>query len=190
MGTDIHHKYHFQKMNGKITVLIVCLIIFINGNMTIHAQFDEYMMKAGFIERFTRFIDWPSETTMADSTKPFIISVIGKNPFDEKLDQFFHTTKIKNRQVHIRYISELDEIQDSHVLFIAQSEQKQLSDIISQVQEKPILTISDTNGFGEKGVLINFFIEQDKIRFEINKNAVQKSGLQVSYLLLNVAKII
>jgi hypothetical protein len=53
-------------------------------NGIIHAQTDEYLLKAGFLERFTRFIEWPGETNIADNTKPFVISVIGENPFDKK----------------------------------------------------------------------------------------------------------
>ena len=177
-------------MISKTAIRIIYLLICLLWNGIIHAQTDEYIMKAGFLERFTRFIEWPGETNIADSTKPFVISVIGENPFDKKLDQFFKTTKIKNRRVEIRYISELEEIQNSHILFIAKSKQKQLSGILTLTQDKPILTVSDTDGFGKKGVLINFFMEQNKIRFEINKDAIQKSGLQISYLLLNVAKII
>lgn len=177
-------------MISKTSIRIIYLLICLIGNGIIYAQTDEYLLKTGFLERFTRFIEWPGETNIADNTKPFVISVIGKSPFDEKLDHFFETTKIKNRKVEIRYISELEEIQDSHILFISKSKQKQLSGILSLTQDKPVLTVSDTNGFGKKGVLINFFIEQNKIHFEINKNAIQKSGLQMSYMLLNVAKII
>ncbi len=177
-------------MISKTAIRIIYLLICLVGNGIIHAQTDEYLLKAGFLEKFTRFIEWPGETNIADNTKPFVISVIGENPFDKKLDQIFETTKIKNRKVEIRYISELEEIQDSHILFITKSKEKQLSGILSLTQGKPVLTVSDTDGFGEKGVRINFFIEQNKIRFEINKDAIQKSGLQISYLLLNIAKII
>ena len=177
-------------MISKKAIRIIYLLICLMWNGIIHAQTDEYLMKAGFLERFTRFIEWPVETNIADNTKPFVISVIGENPFDKKLDQFFETTKIKNRKVEIRYISELEEIKDTHVLFITKSKQKQLSEILSLTQDKPVLTVSDTDGFGKKGVRINFYIEQNKIRFEINKEAIQKSGLQISYMLLNIAKII
>jgi len=177
-------------MISKTAIRIIYVLICIIGNGIIHAQTDEYLLKAGFLERFTRFIEWPGEKNIADNTKPFVISVIGKNPFDEKLNHFFETTKIKNRKVEIRYISELEEIQDSHILFIAKSKQKQLSRILFLTQDKPVLTLSDTDGFGKKGVRINLYNEQNKIRFEINKEAIQKSGLQISYLLLNAAKII
>jgi len=177
-------------MISKTSIRIIYLLICLIGNGIIHAQTDEYLLKAGFLERFTRFIEWPGETNIADNTKPLVISVIGKNKFDEKLYQFFETTKIKYRKVEIRYISELEEIQDSHILFITKSKEKQLSGILFLTQDKPVLTVSDTDGFGKKGVRINFYIEQNKIRFEINKKAIQKSGLQISYLLLNLAKII
>jgi hypothetical protein len=62
--------------------------------------------------------------------------------------------------------------------------------ILSCTGNKPILTVSDTKGFAEKGVLINFYMMGDKIKFEINEKAVHESGLVMSYRLLNLARIV
>jgi hypothetical protein len=76
------------------------------------------------------------------------------------------------------------------MLFIASSAAEILSEILSNTRDKPILTVSDTNGFAAKGVLINFFLAGDKIKFEINEKAVHESGLVMSYRLLNLARIV
>ena len=62
--------------------------------------------------------------------------------------------------------------------------------IIAFSKDKPILTIGDYDKYAENGVLINFYIEDNKIRFEINETALSLSGLHSSYLLLNLAKIV
>ena len=147
-------------------------------------------IKASFIGRFTLFIDWPKETTFDDTSKSFILSVIGKNPFEKNLEYAYNTRKIKNKPVEIRYIKGLEEINGSHILFISGSEKKLLPEIISHIKNIPILTIGDTRGFAEKGVMLNFYIVDKKIRFEINHLAVKKSSLSMSSLLLEHAKII
>lgn len=154
------------------------------------AQTQEYTVKAVFLERFTRFIEWPEEMAISDSSLPFILGVIGKNPFGSLLDEIYSAQKIRNKEVKIRSISVLKEIAGCHLLFISESKKKELSEILSFTRKKPILTIGDSEGFTEAGVLINLYLEQDKIRFEINESAFRESGLSISYLLLQRAKIV
>jgi len=98
--------------------------------------------------------------------------------------------EIKNKRVIIKNIHNFNEIQGSHILFIAESEKKSIDQIIAITKQQPILTIGETKGFAEKGVLINFFEKDNKLRFEINETAVLKSPLQMSFYLLNSAKIV
>jgi len=170
----------------QIIILFVGLLLPVFAS----AQLSEYTIKAAFLERFTRFIEWPEESAIVDTSKPFILGVIGENPFGAILEEIYSTQKIRNKKVEIRYISDTNEIPECHLLFISKSEEKALSKILSFAKEKPILTISDTKGFAEKGVLINFSFSENKIRFEINESAVRDSGLSISYLLLRVAKIV
>lgn len=168
---------------------IVIIILFLILQSLAFTQSKEYLVKAVFLERFTRFIEWPEESAISDTSKPFVLGVIGENPFGSILEQLYATQKIKNKKVMIRYISDMNQISDCNLLFIAKSENKRLSEILSLTKEKAILTISDTGEFAAKGVLINLYIARDNINFEINEKMVRKSGLRMSYLLLKEAKI-
>jgi hypothetical protein len=154
------------------------------------AQQSEYTIKAVFLEHFTRFVEWPESFKIADTSDPFYVAVIGENPFGSILDQIYADQKIRNRNVEILYISTPDEIIDCHILFISSSNKEILPEILSRTRNKPILTVSDTNGFAEDGVLINFYLTGGKIKFEINEKAVHESGLVMSYRLLNLARIV
>ena len=153
-------------------------------------QQSEFTIKAVFLEHFTRFIEWPESFENADASYPFYVAVIGENPFGSILDQIYSEQKIKNRRVEIRYISTLDEITDCQILFISSSNEEILAEILSHTKDKPILTVSDTDGFAETGVLINFYLARNKIKFEINERAVHESGLVMSYRLLSLARIV
>ncbi len=154
------------------------------------AQQSEYTIKAVFLEHFTRFIEWPGSFGVADTSQPFYVAVIGENPFGSILDQIYSEQKIKNRSVEILYLSNPDEITDCHILFISSSNKEILPEVLSYTRHKPILTVGDTEGFAENGVLINFYLSGNRIKFEINEEAVHESGLIMSYRLLSLARIV
>lgn len=183
------YKFNLQLNSSlyKKSVLIM-LLIFISFQS--FSQSNIYVLKAVYLEKFSRFVTWPEESLMNDHDKPFVISVIGRTPLTNNLEQIYSIQKINNKKVIIKRISNLYEIENSHILVIAESERKNLQNILSLTKNLPVLTISETPNFSEKGVLINFYEKNNKLRFEINETAVLQSPLQMSFYLLNSAKIV
>lgn len=167
-----------------LTSLIAAVVTL--AGATAGAEVPEYQVKAEFLERFTRFIDWPAD---ADEG-PFTIGVIGRNPFGSYLERVVASHKIKGRQIEVRYLDDLAQIDRCQVLFIASSERDRLPKILARTGSRPILTVSDSAGFAAAGVLINFYSATDTVRFEINEAAVEKSGLKVSARLLKLARLV
>lgn len=180
----------FKTKPLKLRIFLTGIFLMSGYVGMLHGQSTEYILKAGFIERFTRFIEWPSDSLQADTTKPFIILVLGKNPFGDGLEKFLSKTRIKDRKVVIRYASKLDTDKYYHMIFICDNMSREVNFILNYTHDKPLITIGETEGFGSKGVLINFFLENNKIRFEINQAAFRKTGLKISHMLLNSAKVI
>ncbi len=87
-------------------------------------------------------------------------------------------------------MSDVDSIPGCHILFIGKVSEDDLSDILAFTEHRPIVTISDTEGFAEEGVLINLYRDGNRLGFEINESAVRESGLAMSYSLLNLARIV
>lgn len=183
------YKHNFFKKRIELRFIILSLFLFFNPT-SLFSQANVYVLKAVYLEKFSRFVSWPNECLMNDNTKPFVISVIGKTPLTNNLEQIYAIQKINNKKVVIKRISQLYEIENSHILVIAESERKNIQNILTLCKNLPILTIGETDGFAEKGVLINFYEENNKLRFEINETAVLQSPLQMSFYLLNSAKIV
>lgn len=177
----------FQKRAFKRLILFA---FFLLCSVYGFAQANVYVLKAVYLEKFSRFVTWPEESAMNDTDEPFVISVIGKTPLTNNMEQIYSIQKINNKKVVIKRISHLYEIENSHILVIAESERKNLQNIITLTKNLPILTIAESAGFAEKGVLINFYEENNKLRFEINETAVLQSPLKMSFYLLNSAKIV
>lgn len=186
-------KDRYSKKMKLLNWLRECLMILLVGFLipiSAVAQQSEYTIKAVFLEHFTRFIEWPKSSNIEDTSSPFFIAIIGKNPFGSILEQIYAEQKIRNKEVEIQYILTPDGITDCHILFISSSNRDILPEILSRTRDKPILTVGDTEGFAEDGVLINFYLAEDRIKFEINENAVHESGLVMSYRLMNLARIV
>jgi hypothetical protein len=155
------------------------------------AQDFEYKVKAEFLERFTRFIDWPADSAINTNDKSFCICVTGKSPFGSYLNEMANQVKIKGKPVEIHQIEQLTaELPKCQILFIARSEKDRLADILKLTQDKPILTVGDTRGFAEDGVLVNFYTSGNYIRFEVNIDRAEKSKLKFSSRLLKLAKLV
>lgn len=168
-----------------ILFLIACFI-----SLKAYSQANIYVLKAVYLEKFSRFVTWPPESEMSNKNKPFVIGVVGKTPLYKNLKQIYSIKKINNKPVEIKKIATYDEIKQCHILVIAESERKNLQEIILITENFGILTIGDSPSFAENGVLINFFEENNKLRFEINETAVIKSPIQMSFYLMNSAQIV
>ncbi|MEO8210448.1 MAG: YfiR family protein, partial [bacterium] len=61
-------------------------------------------------------------------------------------------------------------------------------EIITSLENRPILTVGEADGFCENGGMIQFYTEKNKIKLEINSEASRLASLNISSKLLAVAK--
>lgn len=167
---------------NKIKILLSFLLL----AGSVHAQVNEQEYKVAFIERFTRFIEWPDEI----ENDKFSITIIGETPLHPALDELFATLKVKEHDVELVYTNNINDLKDADLVFISDSEKKSVKEIIAFTKNYPILTISNSKGFSAIGVHINMYKDRNHIRYEINQESIEKSNLKVSSLLLSSAKIV
>lgn len=146
----------------------------------------EYSVKAVFLERFARFVEWPAGA-LGEPGGPFRIVVLGQDPFDGLLEKAYASRPIRERRVEIRRVSSVEEIGPCHLLFLSSSVAAKLPAVLARLRGKPVLLVGDTDGYAQAGVHLNLFLEQGKVRFELNQEALKEAGLVASYLLQQVA---
>jgi len=176
--------------NYFIVAAQFAMLLFFSVSAASETMIEEDTLKAVYIEKFTRFVEWPKESEIGDTLKPFVIGTLGENSFDTTLRKIFSTRKIRDKKVVVRRISGMEEIADCHLLFISNISKEKLQTVLSSIKGRPILTVSDTESFATSGVLINFYVLNNKLRFEINERAVRESKLTFSYLLMQIARIV
>jgi uncharacterized protein DUF4154 len=149
----------------------------------------EHLAKIAYIEKITHFIEWPEHSNVKNNTSSFNLCILGDSPFRGALKTLADRIKIKNKSVKILRFSRLNLRASCDILFITDSYRLNISTMLKKIQTQPILTISDTPGFAQKGVIFNFVNIENRLRFEINSMAAQQAGLKISSRLLKLAII-
>jgi len=186
-------------MLRRLGVLIVVLGMTVNWtSSTADAQAgdasdsSEYLIKAGFIYNFAKFVEWPAAAfSQADS--PIVIGVLGADPFGSVLDHIVEDKKIGARGFIVKrykWGKDLKDLKDCKIVFVSASERAHVEDILQSVKGLPILTVGETPGFAERGGVIRFTLEDNRVRFEVNVDAAHQADLNISSRLLTLAKII
>jgi len=177
-------------LNQGTTIILMTLLCTLSfGGMrglSPHPQQDmDYTqeLKAVFIYNFTKYMNWMD----SEPSSTFDIAVVGDSQIAEPLRLVAQKRRVNQKDIHIKLFKDPDQIDQCHILFIPESKKKQLNRIIDNIQDKNTLVISEIEGALSSGVMINFLIVEDRIKFEINLKSMKKSGFQPSSELLKLA---
>jgi len=153
------------------------------------ARASEYDVKAVFLFNFAQFVDWPAEA-FPHSDTPLVIGVLGDDPFGGVLDQTVGDERLGGRPFQVRRFHSVDEIETCHILFVSRPEGDRPQNILAGLRNRPILTVSDADGFAERGGMIRFVTERGRIRLQLNLAAAEAAHLTISSKLLRVAEVV
>ncbi len=149
----------------------------------------EYEVKAAYLYNFAKFVEWP-EKALLNSTAPIVLCVYGEDPFGRALDETVKGKSVNNRDLAIHRAKSLQELKRCQVVFIDGAEGKRLPEILRELQGSSVLVVGESSGFAEQGGQIQFQLEDNKVRFSINVDAVERAHLKISSKLLALAKIV
>jgi hypothetical protein len=149
----------------------------------------EYEVKAAFLVKFGMFVDWTTnKTAAAANPKPFVIGILGADPFGAGFDVAVQKEKIGGRPVQVRRAQSPAELDDCQLVFISSSDEATLAKWIAHFAGKGVLTVGESPGFAAGGGMIGFVKVDGKVRFEINSPVAEQSGLRVSAKLLQLSR--
>jgi len=146
---------------------------------------SEYQVKAAFLYNFVKFVDWPA----ARKEGPIELCVLGKDPFGGALERVVEGKSVNGRPLVIRRIGDIAAARSCHVLFVSRSEAGRVSLIAKKVHAWNVLTVSDVDRFCERGGIITFLMEGQRVRFRINTKMAATAGLTISSKLLQLAVV-
>ncbi len=164
---------------------LAVLAVLIGGWHRAAADPSESELKAEFVERFTRFVDWEAK----DLPPGLTICVVGDTPITVPLDKIARRQKIKDRKARVAVVAP-EHVLGCQLVLVAGNDKKRLRAVLARTEGRPILTVADAPGAAEAGVIINFYRDGKHVKFEINTTAAKDSGLKVRAKLLRLARVV
>lgn len=143
-------------------------------------------VKAAYLLHFAQFVYWPKQPG-ADASTPLVFGVLGPDPIVAILQKTVAGKNVGNRPVEVKQFTSAEQIDRCDILFLPHTAAKRAQGVLVTVSGRPVLTVSDREGFSASGGMIEFLLIEDSIRFAINNTAVERAGLKLSSELLRVA---
>lgn len=144
----------------------------------------EYEVKAAFMYNFAKFVEWP--TALGGEVR---LCIFGRDPFGAALDAL-RGKPVKERRLEVAHIDSAAKLGECQIAYLSATLDKNLERIAEQARGKGVLLVSDSEGYAARGAMINLYLDDGKVRFEINHPAILASGLAVSSKLLSLGKLV
>ncbi|MFZ0639613.1 MAG: YfiR family protein [Candidatus Acidiferrales bacterium] len=170
-----------------LSVTLGVLLFGVANPVLAQSKADEYRLKAAFLFHFTQLVDWPPDAFGNDSD-PVTLCTVGEDPFHGDLDAAVVGKTMGARPLRVRHFKQPEDIQGCQLLFVGNRDSARTSALLAGLKDSPVLTVGETDDFVKEGGMIGFFIENDKIRFDINLQSAEHAKLRISSRLLLLAR--
>ncbi len=117
----------------------------------------------------------------------FEIDIFGKSEVLKPLKEISKKKSALGKKIKVKSINSIDEIGEPQILFIAKTSTILLSEIINKTENIKVLVIGEEEGLCEKGIAINFVLNEGNIKFEINEAILKNKGIKPSSQILKLA---
>ena len=149
----------------------------------------EYQIKAAFLLSFAKFVEWPAGKFHSDQDA-LQICVIGEDPFGKDLDETVAGKAVNGRPVAVHRMREASRARECHVAFVGLAQPQEFREALQTLNGAGVLTVGESDAFRGADGIINFVLEQNRVRFEINPAAANRAGLKISSKLLSLARLV
>ncbi|HVT88854.1 MAG TPA: YfiR family protein [Tepidisphaeraceae bacterium] len=187
-GWRVDRQRRVLRSLASLTVVLILSLASPSRALADEATEREYQVKAAMIFNFAQFTEWPADTFQNDGA-PFIFATVGTDPFHGTLEQSLAGKIFGGRPVTVVHFASVKEIRPCQVLFVSKDQDANLKQIMQIVRSKPTLTVGETDAFPWSGGVIRFYMEDNKIRFEINPKAAMEARLTISSKMMKLARI-
>lgn len=143
-------------------------------------------VKSSYIMAFTKNIEWPG--TYKEGS--FVIGVLGSSGLVDELNRMAATKKVGLQNIEVKTFSSPTAVSKCHLLYVAPEMSNTLKDVLGKIKGQSTLLVTERTGMTKQGAAINFVVQDNKLKFELNKNNAQKYNLAVGSSLLPFAILV
>ncbi len=173
----------------SLILLLVVPWLLASGAGAASHEASEVGLKSAFLFKFTHYTQWPLQA-MGAAGSPIAMCVAGRDALADGLERAVKGRNSQKRPLAVKRIEHAVEATGCHVLFIGWSEPGRIDRVLGMLARQPTLIVGDVAGFARRGGMINLTKKGNRLRFEINRRAVEGAGLRLSSQLLKLANLI
>ena len=170
---------------ARVLLLWATALPLLCGETGARGVVPEYRAKAAFLYNFGRYVEWPPGA-FPEPDSPFVIGVLGRDPFGSQLDDLVADRSIDGRRIVVRRFRRAGDVRACQILFISRSERERLAQILGHLRKTSTLTVSEAESFLQRGGMICFVLASNRIRLAINPDAAARAGLKIKSQLLGL----
>lgn len=175
---------------ASITALILAAFLPLSNQINSAGQSPtEYQVKAAFLFNFLKFVEWPDDGP-ADSHAKWVIGFVGDSPISDELTRLAGGKNVMGRELEVKKFQDADSQRGCNILFISTSEKKRLPNILEGLRGANVLTVGDMDHFVGSGGMVQFVVEEDRVRLAIDVSATSHARLKISSKLLSLARVV
>lgn len=158
------------------------------ASATAHADASLTAVKAAFVFNFIKLVSWP-ETRVADAAVPLRVCVLRGDAMEEPLRQTLGAKAVGLHPLEVASVGADDDFSACHALYLGPQAASRYPALMGRAGGKSVLLIDEGPQFSWPDGMIRLFLEQNRVRFELNLESLERAGLAVDPRLVRLARI-
>ena len=150
---------------------------------------DASAIKADMVCNLAKFVTWP-DGLIAQNRGQLVVAIFGEDDLAVTLASVLSTRSVNGKPIFVRFARRAQDCKGAQIVYIASSESAHVDDVLGFLNGAPTITLADTDGFAQRGGMVNFTGAPPRVRFEISLARAEKSGLRISSRLLAIAHVV
>jgi hypothetical protein len=147
----------------------------------------EQQVKAAYLHKFLDFVEWPA-SAFGSPQSPYVIGVAGAEALAGELEALVARRRPNGRPVVARRLRAGETAAGLHVLFVGRDVGARTAALLSAAEQRPVLTVTETDEGFAAGSVIGFAVEDKRVRFDVALRRAEAHELKISSRLLGVAR--
>lgn len=175
--------YRIKVFARQSIAVCFCIVLLLLGSSSSYGADREEAIKAAYLFNFAKYTYWADLPREA----PLHVQIVGQHPFGKSLAPLLSKT-VGHHPLKITAFADFSPESPVQILFIAKNMKAVVPDILQAVKDRPILTISDIEGFTEMGGMIGLIGKDNLIRFTVNLDAALQAGIELNSQMVRLAE--
>lgn len=186
--------HHAQRIVSRVTLVArafacAALLSALPGSRAAAQAPDASGIKADMVCNLAKFVQWP-EGVIAQNRGQLVVAILGEDDLAGTLASVLSTRNVNGKPIFVRFARRPQDCKGAQLVYIASSESAHVDDILAALKGLPTITLSDMDGFAQKGGMVNFTGVPPRVRFEISLARAEQAGLRISSRLLAIAHVV